>query len=334
MNFIFSFIIPVYNRPKEIKDLLSSFLKVKNIDACEILIIEDGSEQSSKDVVEFFDDKLNISYFFKTNTGPGDSRNYGMQMAQSQYFIILDSDVLLPPDYVINVIDNLKKEFVDCFGGPDKAHKSFSPLQKAINYAMTSVLTTGGIRGKKAQKKSFQPRSFNMGLSKKAFQKSGGFSNIHPGEDPDLALRIKSLGFKTALFLDCYVYHKRRVSWGSFANQVYKFGLVRPILNSWHPKSRNIIFYFPSLFSLGFLLSIALLFLNIIWLSLFYVLYFLIIFLDALIKEKSIIIAVLSICSVFVQFFGYGFAFLKSTFLINVMKQNPERVYPFLFFKY
>jgi glycosyltransferase involved in cell wall biosynthesis len=334
MNFLFSFIIPVYNRPQEIEDLLESFLKVESIHQCEIVIVEDGSEHSCQSVVERFEPKLNISYYYKANTGPGDSRNFGMRVAKSDYFIILDSDVLLPSEYVANVKQNLDIEYVDCFGGPDKAHKSFSSFQKAVNYAMTSILTTGGIRGKKTQKKNFQPRSFNMGLSRKAFLASGGFSNIHPGEDPDLALRLQKLNYKTALFIDCFVYHKRRVSWESFALQVYKFGLVRPILNSWHPESRKIVFFFPSLFSIGLLLSVALLFFNFIWLFVLYVLYFILIILDSAIKEKSIFIALLSVCSVLVQFFGYGYAFIKSTILINLMKKNPEKLYPFLYFKY
>lgn len=334
MNYLFSFIIPVFNRPKEIEDLLKSCLYVQNIKSCEIVIIEDGSDQTSRHIAESFKGRLNISYYFKTNTGPGDSRNYGMGLAKSDYFIILDSDVLLPPEYIINIEESLKNEYVDCFGGPDRAHKSFSPLQKAINYSMTSFFTTGGVRGKENQKKSFQPRSFNMGLSKKAFNRSGGFSNIHPGEDPDLAIRLKEMDFKLALFPNCFVYHKRRINWKGFATQVYKFGLVRPILNFWHPKSQRLIFYFPSLFSIGFLLSIIFLFFNFIWLFLFYIIYFILIFLDVIMKEKSILIAILAICSVFIQLFGYGFAFLKSTIFISVLGNKPEKIYPFLFFKY
>jgi len=334
MNFLFSIIIPVYNRPKEIEELLESALEVKNIQNCEIIIIEDGSLQTCEKVLEPFNSKLNISYYFKPNTGPGDSRNYGMQKAQAEYFIILDSDVLLPSDYILNIQKSLKSNHVDCFGGPDRAHQSFSPLQKAINYAMTSLLTTGGVRGKEEQKKNFQPRSFNMGLSRKAFKASSGFSNIHPGEDPDLALRLKDLGFKTALFSNCFVYHKRRISWQGYAKQIFKFGLVRPILNSWHPKSRSLVFYFPTLFSLGFLLSIVLLFLNIIWLIMLFGLYFILIFIDALRVEKSLKISFLSILAVCIQFFCYGFAFLKSSIIITLLKNNPEKVYPFLFFKH
>lgn len=334
MNILFSFIIPVYNRPKEIEELLESCLRVHNINSCEIVIVEDGSTQTCEQVVKSYKNKLYISYYFKKNTGPGHSRNYGMKLAQADYFIILDSDVLLTSDYIIKVEKHLNVNNVDCFGGPDKAHKSFSSIQKAINYAMTSFFTTGGIRGKDGYDKNFQPRSFNMGLSRIAFQKSGGFSNIHPGEDPDLALRLKGLGFKTALFSDCFVYHKRRIDWKSFVNQVFKFGLARPILNSWYPKSHKIIYYFPSIFSLGLVLSILLLFFNFIWLYIFYILYFVLIFIDALIKEKNLYIALMSIFAVFIQFFSYGIAFLMSVFFINVMRKKPEKVYPFLFFKY
>ena len=143
---------------------------------------------------------MHISYFYKANSGPGDSRNFGMKNAKADYFIILDSDVLLPEDYILNIKNNFKQEYVDCFGGPDRAHQNFSAVQKAINYAMTSFWTTGGVRGNKHHRKGFQPRSFNMGLSKKAFLKSGGFSNIHPGEDPDLSLRLNKMGFQTHYF--------------------------------------------------------------------------------------------------------------------------------------
>ena len=172
-----------------------------------------------------------------------------------------------------------------------------------------------------------------MGLSKKAFQQTRGFSTIHPGEDPDLALRLLRLGFKTMLFTDCFVYHKRRISWKGFSKQVYKFGLVRPILNSWYPESHNITYYFPSIFSLGFMLSLLLLFINSIWLFVIYLFYFILLFFNALNKEKSLGIAFLSIFAVFTQFFSYGIAFLKSFVLVNVMKKNPKTIYPFLFFK-
>lgn len=334
MKYLFSIIIPVYDRPKEIEELLDTALRVKNIDKCEIVIIEDGSKNTCRHIVAEFKDKLNISYYFKPNSGPGDSRNYGMQQAQANYFIILDSDVLLPEDYIKNIQKNLKDKYVDCFGGPDRAHKSFSVVQKAINYSMTSLLTTGGIRGKKEQKKNFQPRSFNMGLSKKAFLASSGFSNIHPGEDPDLALRLKDKGFKTALFSQCYVYHKRRINWEGFAKQVYKFGLVRPILNSWHPESKSLAFYFPTLFCLGFLLALFLLFFNFIWLGLIYVLYFVLIFTDVLRIEKSLKISLFALLAVLIQFSCYGYAFLKSSILISVLKKSPKKVYPFLFFKH
>jgi glycosyltransferase involved in cell wall biosynthesis len=333
MKFEFSFIIPVYNRPQEIKELLESFVNVRGIDTCEIVIVEDGSDLLCKDIVSLFKNKLAISYYFKKNSGPGDSRNYGMKHAQADYFIILDSDVLLPSDYIINLKKHLKTQFTHCFGGPDKANQSFSPVQKAINYVMTSLWTTGGIRGREAQKKKFQPRSFNMGLSKQAFQKSKGFSNIHPGEDPDLSIRLQQLGFKTALFSDCFVYHKRRIDWKNYAKQMYKFGLVRPILNTWHPSSHKILYYFPTLFSLGFLMAIVLLFFDYYFFVLLYLLYFSIIFIDAFIQNKNLKIAFYAIYATCIQFVSYGWGYLNSTLSIFVFKKPPENTYPKLFFK-
>ena len=333
MKYEFSIIIPVYDRPIEIKELLQSCLSVENMECCEIVIVEDGSDQKCEDIIKYFQEKLNISYYFKPNSGPGDSRNYGMRKAKADYFIILDSDVLLPKNYIVNIRENLKQDFVHCFGGSDKAHHSFSAIQKAINYAMTSFWTTGGIRGRREHKKGFQPRSFNMGLSKNAFLKSGGFSSIHPGEDPDLSLRLNKMGFQTALFEDCYVFHKRRIDWLRFAKQVYKFGLVRPILNLWHPIAHKPIYYLPSVFSLGFILALLLLYINQFWLLIFYSIYFIFVFIDALLQNKSLKLASFAIWAIFIQFFCYGYAFLLSSILFLILKKNPQKTFPFLFYK-
>jgi len=328
----YSFIIPVYNRPDEIDELLQSLVLQTYEKEFEIVIVEDGSSVDSRDIVKKYDDRLTISYFYKSNSGPGDSRNYGMARAPGNYFIILDSDVLLPKNYLQVVSKSLSDNYTYCFGGTDAAHVSFSNLQKAINFAMTSFITTGGIRGGKDSDK-FQPRSFNMGLSKSAFKASGGFGTIHPGEDPDLSLRLIKLGFKSQLIKDAYVYHKRRISWTKFYQQVYKFGMVRPILNTWHPNSERIIFWLPTLFSIGFALSIILFLFQVKWLLYIYIIYFLVAFVTALVSTKNVIIAFLAVIAIGVQFFGYGYGFLKSTLAIKLLKSDPEKRFPKLFFK-
>lgn len=333
MQLQFSFIIPVYNRPDEIEELLQSFVKLHTSTNYEIVIIEDGSTITSKNVVETYKSKLNISYYFKKNSGPGDSRNFGMQHAKGNYFIILDSDCILPENYLSAVEKSLKANYVDCFGGPDAAHKSFTNLQKAINFSMTSFITTGGIRGNKKSINKFQPRSFNMGISKAAFIASKGFGRIHPGEDPDLSIRLWHLGFKTRLMPEAFVYHKRRISWHKFYKQVYKFGLVRPILNVWHPSTKKITYWFPTLFCIGFVIALTLLFFNIKWGIIAYILYFVMTFITALVVTKNGIVSILSLMAISVQFFGYGYGFLKSTFAIRVLKKNPESHFPQLFFK-
>lgn len=242
---IFSLIIPVYNRPDEVDELLESLSKSDYNEAFEIVLVEDGSSIPCKEVVKTYQGKLNISYYFKPNSGPGDSRNFGMLKAVGDYFIIFDSDCIIPSNYLTEVRKELDKKYVDCFGGPDKALDSFSNIQKAINFAMTSFLTTGGIRGGSEKIGKFQPRSFNMGISKKAFEASKGFGNIHPGEDPDLSIRLWNLGFETRLFPSAFVYHKRRIDWEKFSIQVNKFGLARPILNSWYPEHNKLTFSFP-----------------------------------------------------------------------------------------
>lgn len=333
MQLHFSFIIPVYNRPDEIQELLESFLALEtNIDY-EIVIVEDGSTVSSKEVVEQYKSQLNISCFFKGNSGPGDSRNYGMQHAQGNYFIILDSDCVLPRHYLTNVVESLKIDYVDCYGGPDAAHDSFTNVQKAINFAMTSFISTGGIRGRKDSINEFQPRSFNMGLSKAAFNASDGFGRIHPGEDPDLSIRLKKLRYRTKLIPEAYVYHKRRISWYKFYKQVQKFGLVRPILNKWHPDSMKLTYWFPTLFCLGLVFSGILFMFNINWPIISYGLYFVLAFIISLFSTKNLIVASLSMFAIGIQFIGYGYGFLKSNMALHIFNREPEKQFPDLFFK-
>ncbi|MEM9363301.1 MAG: glycosyltransferase [Bacteroidota bacterium] len=333
MDVKLSLIIPVYNRPEEIRELLESLLKQTYSGEYEVVIIEDGSAVDSQEVINRFEDSLEISYYFKPNTGPGDSRNYGMEKAKGNYMIVLDSDCILPPSYLEEVHKELKSNFVHCFGGPDAADDSFTNVQKAINYVMTSFWTTGGIRGGKKAVGKFQPRSFNMGISREVFQKTGGFGQIHPGEDPDLTFRIWEAGFDTRLFPKAYVFHKRRVDWNKFYIQVNKFGMVRPILTKWHPNTARITYWFPTLFLLGLIASISLGLLGIIWPILAYSFYFLLLFFDSLLKNKNLIVAFFSIFAALVQFSGYGYGFLKSTFLVNFSKKKPEALFPKLFFK-
>jgi len=215
----FSVIIPIYNRPEELSELLTSLSKQQFDQPFEIIVVEDGSHLRSDKIIKQFDNVLNIQYFFKENSGPGDSRNYGMQKASGDYFIILDSDCILPVFYFKEVNFALQNKYTDAYGGADAAHKSFTVIQKAINYSMTSLLTTGGLRGSDKVKSKFQPRSFNMGLSKKAFDQTKGFSSQRYGEDIDLTFKLWDLNFETQFIPNAFVYHKRRTTWKQFFNQ-------------------------------------------------------------------------------------------------------------------
>ena len=330
---IFSLIIPVYNRPDEIEELLQSLTLQDYTQPYEIVIIEDGSAIPCHDVVAKFNARLKISYYFKQNSGPGDSRNFGMQKAQGDYFIILDSDCIIPPHYLQSVADNLKAGYTDCFGGPDGALSSFSDVQKAINFSMTSFLTTGGVRGKSEKIEKFQPRSFNMGISKEAFAASGGFGNIHPGEDPDLSIRLWKLGYTTKLFKDAFVYHKRRIDWDKFYKQVNKFGKARPILDKWHPEYKKITFLFPTLFMLGFAASLILMLINVYFFIYLYIFYFVMVFVLAALQNKSIKIGLLALVAVAIQYYGYGSGYLKAFIKIHLMRIKPQKAFPELFFK-
>lgn len=329
----YSFIIPIYNRPEELDELLNSLVSQTYEGDFEVVVIEDGSTITSEQVCKKYQNDLSITYLSKPNTGPGDSRNYGMQSAQHDYFLILDSDCILPSHYLEAVDDFLQAHYVDCFGGSDTATDDFTDIQKAINYTMTSWLTTGGIRGSQKRIQRFEPRSFNMGLSRKAFEATGGFGKIHPGEDPDLVIRLWEKGFDSAFIPTAFVFHKRRISWAKFGTQVSKFGQTRAILNHWHPQTRKLIFWLPTCFALGLCGAILLVFFGHIAPLLVYASYFILIGWDSARENRSVKIGFLSVWALLVQFFSYGWGFLRATLKIAFVKKPIETLFPHLFFK-
>jgi glycosyltransferase involved in cell wall biosynthesis len=151
---VYSVIVPVYNRPEEIDELLLSLTR-QSFHDFEVLIIEDGSENRCEHIVQKYSEKLAVRYYFKENSGQGFSRNFGFERASGDYFVVFDSDCIIPENYFETVHRFLSVTPVDCWGGPDRAHPTFTPIQKAINYSMTSFFTTGGIRGKKKSYRFF-----------------------------------------------------------------------------------------------------------------------------------------------------------------------------------
>ena len=327
----YSVIVPIFNRPNEAEELLESLAKqsYKNFD---IIIIEDGSQETCEAIVKSYAKELDIKYHYKSNSGPGDSRNVGMTKATGDYLIFFDSDCIIPPQYFDEVEKHLAKNPLDAFGGPDSADPSFSKVQKAINYAMTSIITTGGVRGKKNKLDQYQPRSFNMGISQEVYQKVGGYTDVTPGEDPDLSYRIMNAGFHVGLIEEAYVYHKRRVDFSKFIKQVYKFGVMRPVLIKWYPDKFKLTYTFPTLFLLFSLFLVALsvaispLFLS----PLAFIA--VILFIESLIKTKSLSISFLAIIASFIQLYSYGYGFLKSAILILVLKKEERIVFDSFFF--
>ena len=309
----FSIIIPLYNRPQEIKELLSTLCKQTYMQF-EVLVIEDGSVNDAKEIVASFENKLDIKYFFKENSGQGFSRNFGFERAKGDYFIIFDSDILVPSDYLEIVRDYLFEHQLDAFGGPDAAHDSFTPVQKAISYAMTSPFTTGGIRGNKKHIGQFHPRSFNMGLSREVYEKVGGFILTRLGEDIEYSIRIHENGFKIGLIPAAKVYHKRRTSFTQFYKQLHFFGRARINIYKHFPAELKAVHFFPAIFTLGVGFTIAC---NIFYRPLAYVcnffllLYFLLIFFHAWQVNKSIKIAFLSVIASFIQLTAYGLGFIQ-----------------------
>jgi len=316
-NMFYSIIIPVYNRPDELDELLYS-LSRQTYTNFEIIAVDDGSSIPCKNIVEKYNQELPIRYFYKSNSGPGQSRNYGANESNGDYLIFLDSDCIVPSQYLATIENELLENKVDLFGGPDRAHFSFSNIQKAINYSMTSVLTTGGIRGNKKSIDRFYPRSFNMGVRKEAFEKIGGFSDMRFGEDIDFSIRVLNNGYQSRLLVNSWVYHKRRTDFKKFFKQVFNSGMARVDLWKRHSKSLKIVHILPTLFILYFLVCVLLSYC--FWfISIPFLLFVALIFIDALVKTKSVTVSLLSICSSFIQLAAYGsgfvFAVLKNIFL-------------------
>ncbi|MEZ7888733.1 MAG: glycosyltransferase [Cloacibacterium sp.] len=323
-----SIVVAIFNRKDELFELLNSLIAQTDKDF-EVIIVDDGSFLDLLPTVETFKEMLNIQYFKKPNSGPGLSRNYGANRAKNDWLVFVDSDVIVEKDYIENIKKNLEKTDCAAFGGADKAHKGFNLLQKAISYSMTSVFTTGGIRGSKKAVTRFQPRSFNMGVNKEIFLKIGGFSEMRIGEDPDLSMTIWENGYQTAFFDDIGVYHKRRTDLGKFSKQVYQFGCARPILNQRHPDYVKPTFWFPTLFLLGYVAGILEYFLlQKGFVLTCYGFYTLVIFLHALYLTKNIAIAAQAIITTYIQMFSYGYGFLESWVKLNVLKMKPEDAFP------
>jgi glycosyltransferase involved in cell wall biosynthesis len=320
---LFSIIIPVYNRPDEVEELLLSLTNQTDKEF-EIIIVEDGSILRCENICAKYSEKLDINYFYKENTGPSDSRNFGAKQAQGEYLLILDSDCIIPENYIRNIRSELATNPCDAFGGADEAHESFSDMQKAVNYAMTSIYTTGGIRGgKKDALEKFHPRSFNMGIRAKVYKDLGGFSDLRYGEDIDFSIRIFKAGYSVRLFPNAFVYHKRRTNIKKFFQQVFHSGEARIVLWERHSNSLKLVHFLPSIFVLGAILLLPLSFFRpiVLW---FPASLFLTIFFDSTLKNRSMKIGFLSIIASFVQLFGYGLGFLKSIFALLMLKINVK----------
>ena len=336
----FSIIIPVYNRPDEVEELLASLTKQTDKDF-EVLVIEDGSSVPCDAVCKRYEKELDLHYYFKPNSGRSETRNYGIARATGDWFIIYDSDVIVPPQYIATVRAELAKQpEVDCYGGPDAADDSFSDVQKAINYSMTSIMTTGGIRGATKNKKKFSPRSFNMGISRRCFETVGGYKNMI-GEDIDLSIRIQQAGFETTLIPEAYVYHKRRVDLKKFFRQVNTFGKGRVLLGELHPGSLKPVHLLPAAFVIGHIglvfAAIALLVISLVteafspWWAMLCLapiaLFVIGVFCESLVKNKSLKIAFLSIATAYIQTFGYGTGFLGECINHKARKAKQEELY-------
>ena len=337
----YSIIVPVFNRPDEVRELLDSLTK-QTLKDFEVIIVEDGSTITCKDVCDQFADILALHYYYKDNSGPGQSRNYGAERAQGEWLIVLDSDVVLPEGYLQAVSSSLSNLHsspkIDAWGGPDAAHPDFTPIQKAISYSMTSFFTTGGIRGGKGKKlDKFFPRSFNMGVRREVYAELGGFSKMRFGEDIDFSYRIVEAGHQTQLLPSAWVWHKRRTDFRKFFRQVFNSGIARINLTKRHPGTLKLVHLLPAVFTLGVIgliltSAVGRLLMYYVsndqwrWLCLLpwvpIVLYSLVIFTDSSIKNRSAYVGMLSVPAAFVQLMGYGLGFIKAWWKRCILKED------------
>lgn len=328
----YSIIIPVFNRPDEVDELLDSLTR-QSFKDFEVLVIEDGSTVPCEEVTRKYRESIDVHYYTKSNSGPGQTRNYGAERSNGEYLLILDSDCVLPEGYLAAIESELAASPADAFGGPDRAHASFTPVQKAINYAMTSFFTTGGIRGGKKKMDKFYPRSFNMGVRADVYRALGGFSRMRFGEDIDFSIRIFKGGYRCRLFPEAWVWHKRRTDLKKFFKQVYNSGIARINLYKKYPESLKVVHLLPAAFTVGCALVVlaGLFVCPYAWLLL--ALFALIIFTDAALRNKSVRIGVLSVMAAFVQLTGYGSGFLSAWWKRCVLRKDAFSAFDKNFYK-
>ena len=327
----YSVIIPVYNRPDEVDELLES-LSHQTLKDFEVLVVEDGSSVPCKEVTDKYRLSMEVRYYAKPNSGPGQTRNYGAERSRGEYLLILDSDCILPEGYLQAVEAELEREPADAFGGPDRAHTSFTPVQKAINYAMTSFFTTGGIRGGKKKMDKFYPRSFNMGVRADVYKALGGFSNMRFGEDIDFSIRIFKNGYRCRLFPGAWVWHKRRTDFRKFFKQVHNSGIARINLYKKYPESLKLVHLLPAVFTVGVVL-VLLASLVCPWSLLLLLMFALVIFLDSSLRNRSVWIGALSVGAAFIQLTGYGSGFLRAWWKRCVLGKDTFSAFEKNFYK-
>lgn len=361
----YSVIIPVYNRPNEVSELLESLAK-QSFHDFEVIVVEDGSTIVCADVVKEYENKLDVHYFVKPNSGPGRSRNYGVERSSGEYVLILDSDVVLPEGYLQAVDNELKEHPCDAFGGPDRAHRDFSATQKAINYAMTSFFTTGGIRGGKQKLDKFYPRSFNMGIRRSVYDALNGFSEMRFGEDIDFSLRLVEGGYKCSLFPTAWVWHKRRTDLCKFFRQVHNSGIARINLMKRHPGSLKLVHCLPAVFTVGVSLLMLLCIFGlllisvgpyimdsnakffgdplalgimsdglsiVLWALFLPILFSLMVLVDSTVRNKSVVVGLRSIAASYVQLLGYGSGFLSAWWQRCVCRKGEFEAFKETFYK-
>jgi|WetSurMetagenome_2_1015567.scaffolds.fasta_scaffold75701_2 glycosyltransferase involved in cell wall biosynthesis len=326
----FSIVVPTFSRPDEVSELLASlvFQKNKNFE----VIIADGSpDDSVRQVIESYNERLDLKYLYHKGLGISESRNWGVENARGDYIVFFDSDCVIPPHYFKVAGEFLKIDPLDSYGGPDRASENFNKQQRAISYAMTSFFTTGGIRGRKKHVGQYQPRSFNMGIRRNVFNALHGFSGLKVSEDIDLSIRLNKNGYRSGFIEDAYVFHKRRSTFYKFFRQVLSFGSGRIDLQMRHGDALKPVHMLPSLFVLylisGLVAGIFSREVFIFWAG-SAVTYMVAILIDATIQNRNLVIGLMSVYAAFVMLIGYGLGMIKAACLRFVLRSRKESEKP------
>ena len=233
-------VVPVYNRAQDIRSCLDSLFALEYpSDSYEIVVIDDNSSDSTVEVIKKYGVKLLENRF---NMGQSAARNLGASHARGDIIAFTDSDCIVSPRWLSELIPYFEDERNVLVGGYvgsyyrktrlDRYEESNSPLN------MGKKLLFGH-----GPESDFYVPTCNMLLRKKAYSSVGGFDEaMRVGEDVDLCWRLKERGFRLVYVPMGTVEHKHRNVFTETFKRRFEYGLSEPMLYSRH---RQIEKHFP-----------------------------------------------------------------------------------------